>query len=87
MVPVKVNEAICAGCHVCELACSFHHLEAFSPRRSSIEIRKNSSAGAIAATVYDQAIEFRIACDGCIKLKMPACAAWCPANAISVVTI
>ena len=42
---IRIDTTICAACRICELGCSFHHLGAFAPRRSSILSVSPSSIG------------------------------------------
>lgn len=81
---VTVDATICAGCHICELTCSFHHLQHFAPRRSSIEIFKDPQTREIIPKVHPKPKFNRIGCDGCAELQYPLCAASCPADAIMV---
>lgn len=81
---IRIDTAICAACRICELGCSFHHLGAFAPRRSSIVIRKLAVRAEVLAEVLDEASGGRPGCDGCPDRQVPVCAEWCPTGAISV---
>lgn len=81
---ITIDRTICAGCHICELTCSFHHLQHFAPRRSSIKIFKHPQTRDIDPMVFYGSEGDRFGCDGCEDLQYPLCAANCPADAISV---
>ncbi len=69
-MPLKFRNALCTGCHLCELACSAHHFGEFSPSRARIR-----------ATVRPREGDCRVmACFSCPKAP---CIAACPGGAIS----
>lgn len=84
MSRIVIDMDKCGSCHLCELACSFHHFAAFSPRRSSLEVRKHVVASAIDIKLHETSEGLRKGCDGCASERIPLCVQWCPTNAISV---
>jgi carbon-monoxide dehydrogenase iron sulfur subunit len=38
---IGINSEKCSGCHLCEMACSIHHLGVVNINRSAIRIRKD----------------------------------------------
>jgi Fe-S-cluster-containing hydrogenase component 2 len=42
---IIVDAAECAGCRICELACSYHHEGRFSPRLSRVDVVKEDKYG------------------------------------------
>ena len=38
---IRVNSEKCSGCHLCEMACSIHHLGVVNINRSAIHIQKD----------------------------------------------
>lgn len=75
---VKVlDPALCTGCMACELACSFHHLTAYAPSRSSIEVIRNEKTGEAKITIYRSSQNGHIACDDCGNGKERLCVKYC----------
>ena len=72
----------CAACHICELACAYHHAQVFSRRISSIAIHKDDSTGRVAIAFEHNGDEQRHACDFCEREPTPLCVKWCPVNAV-----
>jgi len=67
----------CGGCRTCELACSFHHMQTFTPSLSSLKVLdKEEGPGYRVSLVADKNGE-RMACDGCKDLDVPACVEYC----------
>ena len=83
MAHISIDTNKCGSCHLCELACSFHHYSAFSPRRSSLEVRKHMAGSTMEIAVFERAEGMRAACDGCQSHKVPLCVQWCPTSAIT----
>jgi len=81
---ITIDESKCAACHLCELACSFHHLGAFSPRRSSLEVLKQDAVSEITITLHGSDDGIRRGCDGCPDNRIPLCVMWCPTDAVSL---
>ena len=71
-----INDA-CYGCRLCELACSFHHRQAFSPDGSSIEIFRDNEQGKATLTIDTT-------CDMCDGEKEPLCVTYCLYGALKV---
>ena len=65
----------CYGCHTCELACSFHHRQAFSPEFSSIKVLTSMRTGGIEWSIDST-------CDSCDGEKEPLCVEYCLYGAI-----
>ena len=82
MSAIQIRPERCGACNLCVLACSFHHIQAFSRRRSSIDILKNETEGSVEIVIREVARDGRIACDGCSEEDSPLCAEWCPVGAI-----
>jgi Fe-S-cluster-containing dehydrogenase component len=72
----------CTGCTTCEIACSYHHSEAFQPSISSIEITGSPKDG-FKVSFYSIAGGGHRSCDGCFGLAEPLCVTYCPAVAKS----
>ena len=72
----------CVACHICEMACSYHHTLAFSRRLSSIEISKLEATGQVEITIHGKNEQSHRACDLCEKEDIPFCVRWCPVSAI-----
>ena len=70
----------CTGCATCEMACSYHHSEAFQPAISSIEITGDPKEG-FKVSFYASREDDHRACDGCLGLAEPLCLTYCPAVA------
>jgi len=67
----------CRGCRICELACSFHYHNVFSPELSSIRITRNNRNGDISISIDDSK------CDLCPNQW---CVSSCPFGALEVVS-
>ena len=72
----------CAACHICELACSYHHAQVFSRRLSSIAIFKDDPTGKVDIDIDEAGEGQRRACDVCESEPAPLCVKWCPVDAI-----
>lgn len=71
---IKINISKCVGCRSCEIICSYHHKQCFSPKYSSIEISFDN----------DYNINVAIA-DNCDCTNHEAiCVDFCPVNAIEI---
>lgn len=68
----------CVGCHSCELACSFHHLEQFNRHISSVDITLKPKELGHLITFYRESYDGHIACDMCKGLDVPLCIEFCP---------
>jgi Fe-S-cluster-containing hydrogenase component 2 len=75
--PIVRSAALCYGCRVCQLACSFHHCGAFSPDRSSIKIKKSNRTGVIQW-------HMDAGCDLCEKEDQPLCIKYCSYGALQL---
>ncbi|MGC9023295.1 MAG: 4Fe-4S dicluster domain-containing protein [Chloroflexia bacterium] len=69
-MPLKFRNALCTGCHLCELACSAYHFGEFAPTRARIR-----------ATVRPQEGDCRVM--ACFSCPEAPCIAACPEGAIS----
>lgn len=69
-MPLKFRNAICTGCHLCEVACSAQHFGEFAPTRSRIRV-----------TVRPQTGEAHVM--ACFSCPEAPCIAACPEGAIS----
>jgi len=69
--------ASCGGCRTCEMACSFHHTEAFSPDRSSIKIFEKAGSQGFSVCLVEKGAPEGVACDGCSNLDVPLCVQYC----------
>jgi len=49
MIATKVE--VCTGCRMCELVCSFHHKQVFSPELSSIRVSRNNRTAEIGLSI------------------------------------
>ncbi|MFC1914957.1 hypothetical protein ACFLWK_01740 [Chloroflexota bacterium] len=67
----------CCGCRLCELACSFHHRQAFSPDESSIEVFRDNEQGKATLTIDDT-------CDQCDEEAEPLCVTYCLYQALTI---
>lgn len=70
MKRIVVDANLCAGCRLCELACSFFHEEVFSPTLSRVTVVKQDVYG----------LDFPVLCRQCDHC--PAIDA-CPTNALT----
>ena len=80
---IEPRNARCAACHLCVLACAFHHEGAFGRRASSIVIVKNEAEGTVEVRIAGAACDGRPACDGCVGEAAPLCVEWCPTGALA----
>lgn len=64
------DAALCHGCRACELMCSFHHRQEFSPEHSSIHILRDNASGAVQWSVDST-------CNGCQEEEFPFCVRYC----------
>ncbi len=53
----------CTGCEACELACSYHHKQIFSPSIASIHIQRKEAEGKVDIILYRQAEDGHLACN------------------------
>ena len=72
----------CTACHICEMACSYHHTRTFSRRLSSIEISKSEAVGQVEMTIHGVKDQSHRMCDFCENEDIPLCVKWCPVGAI-----
>ena len=68
----------CFGCRTCELACSFHHGQVFSPELSSIKVVRDNLMGEIGWSVD-------LTCDSCQGETAPLCVKYCSYEALKEV--
>ncbi len=68
-VIIQTRFDLCTGCRLCQMACSFHHLDGYNPRRSRLRIEDRS----------ENLYHFPVVCNQC---ENPYCANVCPVNAI-----
>ena len=74
MIIVKDTEK-CTGCRACELACSYHHRQLFSPSIASIRIQRGKTDGKVNILLYQRAEKGHMACN-CPEGK-EACVNFC----------
>ena len=67
----------CTGCKTCEIACSYHHKEVFSPSISAIEVKPLSKEGESKIKFYTKNDSGHFACDRCKEEKEPFCVKYC----------
>jgi len=67
----------CCGCRLCELACSFHHRQAFSPDESSIRVFRDYEQGKATLTMDGT-------CDQCDEETGPLCVTYCLYQALMI---
>ena len=67
----------CVGCRTCEIACSYHHRQIFSPSVSSIEIIDRPRELGFAILLHTQADNGHLACNQCHGLEEPFCIKYC----------
>lgn len=79
---IETRPERCAACHLCVLACSFHHEGAFGRRGASIDILKNEREGDVEIIIFGEGQNGRKPCDGCVSEDKPLCIVWCPAGAL-----
>ncbi len=70
---LEVNAKKCVGCRICELICSFHHCNCFSPEKSDIRVSFDKN--------YNLTIKTNVlsTCDYC-----GMCIEACPTGAVSI---
>ncbi len=72
------EEELCTGCSCCELACSFHLKQQFSPGESAITIIKGLNQGSpLTCHISGD-------CDICPDLEQPACVKSCWPGALQL---
>lgn len=74
---IVVNKKLCYACRTCQLACSFHHTNAFWPNRSSITISRNTQNGVVEWGINST-------CDGCKDEDIPLCIKYCVYGALGL---
>ena len=64
-MPVVIDTTKCTGCRACELACSYHHRQIFSPSIASIRVQRCDVKGDFQVKLvrYQQAEDGHLACD------------------------
>lgn len=73
---VEIDVAVCCACRMCEVACSFHLIGAYSPADAAVRIGYDARTGVVTALVSS-------ACDGCVgESEGPACIVFCPLKAV-----
>ena len=76
MIATKVEA--CTGCRMCELVCSFHHKQVFSPELSSIKVSRNNRTSEIGLSIDNT-------CDLCQGEEQPQCIKSCCFGALEEV--
>ena len=51
LLRILTDAKACYGCRACELACSFHYNEVFSPELSSIKVSRDNQNGEIGLSI------------------------------------
>jgi Fe-S-cluster-containing hydrogenase component 2 len=69
------NAALCYGCKICQLVCSFHHTGSFWPERSSIQVFRNPQTGIVRWSIDKT-------CDQCGCEEQPLCVRFCSYEAL-----
>ena len=82
MRTIEPRNTRCAACHLCVLACSFHHEGTFGRRASSIRIVKDEAEGTVEVCIAGADGNGPPACDGCVGEAAPLCVEWCPTGAL-----
>ncbi len=77
-VRIGVDIESCYGCHVCELICSFHKAEVFSPYLSSIRVLVNNRTGEIKFYIDESS------CDLCKSEEQPLCIKYCSYHCLRI---
>lgn len=77
MKNVVRNPKACYGCRACELACSFHFVQRFSPGGGAIYVRKDHRTGNIEWSLSEK-------CDQCTKERQPLCVRHCTYGALHI---
>jgi Fe-S-cluster-containing hydrogenase component 2 len=70
MPKLTFNAENCTGCRACELACSFHHEDIFSPSKSRIRVVK----------IDEEGIDVPVGCEHC---DSAVCMLVCPVKALT----
>jgi len=70
----------CGGCRTCELACSFHHTQTFTPSLSSLKVLDKEEGPGYRVSLITEKKGERRACDGCKDLDVPSCVEYCKEN-------
>lgn len=73
------NAAVCYGCKMCQLVCSFHHTGRFWPERSSIRVSRNPQRGTVKWQIDTT-------CDLCRSEGEPLCVSHCSYEALKMAT-
>ena len=77
MGKVTFETVECGGCRTCEIACSYHHKQLFSPSQSSIEITDRPEKLGFAVSFYPSDEDSHPACDRCVGEEEPFCLKYC----------
>ncbi len=75
MARIAHNAALCYGCKICQLVCSFHRTGSFWPERSSIQVFRNPQTGIVRWTIDNT-------CDRCGSEERPLCVKHCTYEAL-----
>ena len=68
-----INKERCVGCRICELACSFNHVQAFCPEQSKIQLFLTD----------DGDVEINVFCNAqCSGKEEAFCVSFCPTKAL-----
>jgi len=70
MAKIVINDELCYGCRLCELACSYHFKGFFSPELSSIRVSKSNFTGI-------NKVYIDTSCDSCEEEGQPMCVKYC----------
>ena len=79
---IKILEEKCTGCRACEIACSFHHSQVFSPKIASLKVHRSDEDYRISITRHMKNKNGHLACDSCQGEPEPQCAKYCAPGAI-----
>lgn len=76
----------CTSCLRCELACSYHHVKAFSRSHSSIKVVTflHDAAGKVRVEIMRRGSNIRPSCDDCSLEKSPLCVRFCPEGVLKI---
>jgi len=72
---ILIDRKACRGCRMCELACSFHHKQAFSPTLSSIKVSSDGATGKVWLSIDST-------CNHCQGEASPRCVTYCSYGAL-----
>jgi Fe-S-cluster-containing hydrogenase component 2 len=75
---IATNVEACTGCRMCELVCSFHHQQVFSPELSSIRVTRNNRTAGIKLAIDSS-------CDRCQGEETIQCIKCCCFGALQEV--